>query len=92
MAGSVRVSRSGPTNVALTVQCKFAGTAALGRDYGLVSTNTVTIPAGSPFIDVEVQTKTDTILESPEFATLILTPGANYKVGAPSSASVYIVD
>jgi hypothetical protein len=92
MPGLVRVSRNGPTNAALTVQCRFAGTAGLGRDYALASTNTVTIPAGTPFVDVEIQTKTDTILESPEFVTLILTPGANYKVGAPSSAYVYIVD
>jgi hypothetical protein len=90
--GLVRVSRTGPTNAALNVNCKFAGTAGLARDYSVASTNTVSIPAGSAFVDVEIQTKADTILESPEYATLILTPGANYVIGAPSSASVYIVD
>lgn len=90
--GLLRVTRHGPTNVALTVQCKFAGTAGAGIDFAAASTNTVTIPAGSAFVDVEVQTKTDTMLEPPEYATLILTPGSNYKVGAPTSASVYIVD
>jgi hypothetical protein len=92
MPGLVRVARNGSTNAALTVKCKFAGTAGLGLDYTLASTNSVTIPAGSAYVDVEVQTKTDTILESPEYATLILTPDANYNVGAPTSASVYIVD
>ncbi|HUS36666.1 MAG TPA: hypothetical protein VM680_15050, partial [Verrucomicrobiae bacterium] len=92
MPALLRVTRNGPTNVALTVRCKFAGTAGLGLDYTLGSTNSVTIPAGSAFVDVEVQSKTDTMLEAPEYATLILTPGANYNVGAPTSASVYIVD
>jgi hypothetical protein len=92
MPGLVRVTRNGPTNAALTVQCRLTGTAGLGSDFTVASTNSVTIPAGSAFVDVEVQTKTDTLLESPEFATLVLTPGANYKVGAPTSASVYIVD
>jgi hypothetical protein len=92
MVALVRVSRSGPTNSPLTVKCKFAGTAGLGMDYTVASTNTVTIPAGNAFVDVELQPKKDTILESPEYATLILTPDAGYVVGGPSSASVYIID
>lgn len=92
MPGLVRVTRSGATNTSLTVQCKFAGTAGLGRDFAVASTNSVTIPAGSAFIDVEIQTKADMILEAPEYATLIITPSASYNVGAPTSASVYIMD
>lgn len=90
--GLVRITRTGPTNAALTLNCKFAGTAALGRDFSVTSTNTITIPAGSVFADVELQTKADTMFEVPEYATVILTPGAGYVIGAPSSASVYIVD
>jgi hypothetical protein len=90
--GIVRVTRTGPTNAALTLNCKFAGTAAIGSDYSVGSTNSITIPAGSAYVDVELTPKADTILESPEYATLILTPGANYVIGAPNSASVYIVD
>ncbi|HEY6227977.1 MAG TPA: hypothetical protein VI282_12710, partial [Verrucomicrobiae bacterium] len=90
--GIVRVTRTGPTAAALTLNCKFAGTAGSGSDYSVVSTNSVTIPAGSAYVDVELTPKADTIIESEEYATLILTPGANYVVGAPNSASVYIVD
>jgi hypothetical protein len=92
LPGLIQLARHGPTNVALTVEYKFEGTARLGRDYTLESTNRVTIPAGSSSVDVEVQTKTDDIPERPEYATLILTPTSNYTIGAPSSASVYIVD
>lgn len=92
VVGIVRVTRTGPPTAALTLNCKFAGTAGIGSDYSVISTNTVTIPAGSAYVDVELQPKADTILESSEYATLILTRGTNYVVGAPNSASVYIVD
>jgi hypothetical protein len=92
LVGIVRVARTGPTNAALTVNCRFAGTAALDRDYTVTSTNRVTIPAGSAYIDVELSPKTDTILESPEYATLVVRPGTNYVIGAPNSAWVNIVD
>jgi hypothetical protein len=91
-AATLRVTRTGPTNAPLTVSCKFAGTAGYGNDYSVGSTNTVTIPAGGSSVDVELQPKADTMLEAPEYATLILAPGKNYVIGAPSSASVYIVD
>jgi hypothetical protein len=52
----------------------------------------VTIPAGSDHVDVQLQPKVDMIMETPEYATLILRPGANYIVGAPNSAAVLIVD
>jgi hypothetical protein len=92
MIGLLRVTRKGPTNAPLTLKCKFAGTAGLGSDYTVANTNSVTIPSGAVYVDVEIQPKSDTILEIPEYTTLILTPGTNYIVGAPSSASVYIVD
>jgi hypothetical protein len=92
MAATVRLARHGPTNVALTVQCRFAGTARLGVDYTVGNTNSVTIPAGKAHVDVELQPRSDSLLEAPEYATLILTSGTNYTVGAPSSASVYIAD
>jgi hypothetical protein len=91
-AAIFRVTRTGPTTTALKLNCKFAGTAAFGSDYSVASTNSVTIPADSASVDVELQPKADTILELPEYTTLILTPGTNYVIGAPSSASVYIVD
>jgi len=91
-AATVRLTRHGPTNVELTVQCRFAGTARLGVDYTVGNTNSITIPAGKEHVDVELQPRSDSLLESPEYATLILTPAPNYTVGAPSSASVYIAD
>jgi hypothetical protein len=92
MIGLLRVTRSGPRNAALTLTCAFSGTAAYGSDYTVTSTNRVTIPSGADHVDVEIQPKADQIMELPEYTTLILRPGTNYVVGAPSSASVYIVD
>jgi hypothetical protein len=92
MVALLRVTRTGPTNSALKLNCQFAGTAEYGSDYSVASTNTITIPSGAASVDVELQPKADTILESPEYATLILRPGTNYVIGAPSSASAYIVD
>ncbi len=90
--GIVRLMRNGETNAALTVTCKFAGTAGFGADYTVAGTNTITIPAGSAHIDIEIQPKADTLAEDPEYATLIIAPAKDYTIGAPSSASVYIVD
>lgn len=91
-AGVFRVTRHGPANEALTVACKFDGTARLDLDFTVSSTNSITIPAGSSHIDVELKPKSDPMLESPEYATLILLPSPSYTIAAPSSASVYILD
>jgi hypothetical protein len=90
--GVVRVTHSGPTNAAVTVTCQFGGTARLGTDYTVASTNSITIPAGARYVDVALQTKPDPLFESPEYATLILLPSVDYTIGAPSSASVYFLD
>jgi hypothetical protein len=90
--GVIRVTRTGPTSSPLILNCRFAGTAGIGSDYSVASTNVVTIPAGSDHVDVQLQPKADMIMETPEYATLILRPGANYIIGAPSSAAVLIVD
>jgi plastocyanin len=103
-SGTFRLSRTGPDGLAQAVLL-FApqGTASKGTattgDYTLspdpVSAGvfqSVTIPAGSGFVDVTVAARNDGSSEGYETVTLVLANDASYIPGAKNSATVAIQD
>ncbi len=98
-SGSFRITRTGSTAAALTVQLYLpSGTATKGSDYTLTPDvvalspyQTLTIPAGQSFLDVIVTAIDDTSVESFERVTLELAPSANYVLGA-ATATLWIAD
>ncbi|MCE9565046.1 MAG: cadherin-like domain-containing protein [Planctomycetes bacterium] len=92
--GTVRFTRSGDLTNALPVTysaVKSVGGATPGLDYFQPS-GSVVIPAGDSFVDVNLQTLTDQILEGDEVATVVVLRGPNSVPGTPSSANVTIHD
>ena len=97
--GAFRITRTGATAAALTVQLYSpTGTATKGTDYTLTPDvvalspyQTFTIPAGQSFLDVIVTAIDDTSVESFERVTLELAPSANYVLGL-ATATIWIAD
>ena len=93
-AGQFAVVRQGTTNLALNLYYTIAGTAANGTDYERLS-NWVTIPAGAVTNAITItpinhgQTNIGTVLLQLAPSPLA-TPGNNYIIGSPPSATVYI--
>ncbi|MFM7100192.1 MAG: PKD domain-containing protein, partial [Verrucomicrobiota bacterium] len=89
--GTFRITRTG--TAALTLNCyQTTGTATKGTDYTLspdfvaVSPyQTLTIPAGQPFLDVVVTALDDTAVESFETVTLEVVPSTDYVIGNPAA-------
>ena len=73
--GEFRITRSGDTSAALTVNYSVGGTATNGSDYQTLS-GVVTIPAGASSATVRVLPIDDRVVEAPELVTLTLTAGA----------------
>lgn len=90
-SGSFRISRTGDTTNALTVNYSIgAGQATPGDDYAPLP-GTVTIAAGSAFADVVVTPVDDSLVEGPEAVTLTLAAPTGYGLG-DATATVTIVD
>ena len=97
--GSFRITRTGSTAAALTIQLYSpSGTATKGTDYTLAPDviaaspyQTLTIPAGQPFLDVIVTALDDAAVESFERVTLELAPSASYVLGN-AAATLWITD
>ena len=95
--GTFRVSRTGSTVAALVVNYTLSGTATApgnpGADYTLSPpASSVTIPIGSSFADITVTAVDDPTAEPTETAILTLSTDPGYTVGAPSNATVNIID
>ena len=92
--GTLRVSRSGSTVGALTVNYTIA--TGLGQataaDYTPSLSGVVTINAGQPFADITVVPVDDALFEGPETLTVTLFDSGSYDVGSPASATVTIAD
>lgn len=86
--GTFRVSRTGSTSVPLTVSFSLGGSAS-AADYDPIGSSVV-IPAGSATATITVTPVNDTDGENAETVVLILSSGAGYTVGSPSSAAVTI--
>lgn len=89
--GAFTVTRSGATDVALSVAYAVRGTATPGADY-VELPRVVTIPAGAASAIVTVTPSDDAAAEGVETVELALTPGPAYALGNPSTASVAIAD
>ena len=89
--GTYRVTRTGSTTSALTVNYSISGTAANTSDYSTLGT-TVVIPAGSASATITITPINDTLIEGSETAILTVTTGTGYAVGSPSAATVTIAD
>jgi len=91
-SGTFTINRTGgPTTNPLTVSYAMGGTATNGTDYVTVS-GSATIGAGASSTTVTITPIDDSVYEGNESATLTLTAGATYSVGAPGSATVTIAD
>jgi uncharacterized delta-60 repeat protein len=88
-------SRTGSTNVPLTVAFSLEGTAAIGSDYSLIgvgpTNGTVTIPAGTNAVIVTLMPINDPTEEVAESVTLTLLERPGYHVSFGSSSTVIIV-
>ncbi|MBC1222555.1 SdiA-regulated domain-containing protein [Nostoc sp. UCD121] len=92
--GTFRISRTGSTTDALTVNYNVATGAgqATSADYTPTLTGTATIAAGQSFVDITITPVDDTTVEGTETVTLNLNSSANYTLGATASATVAIAD
>ena len=88
--GTFRISRSGSTTTALTVNYTASGTAISGTDYILLS-GSVIIPAGASSAVVSVTPKEDTAREGNETVKLTLLAKTGYTLN-PASASFTLLD
>jgi regulation of enolase protein 1 (concanavalin A-like superfamily) len=88
--GQFTVTRTAPTNVALTVNLTIAGTATNTTDYTTVTT-TVSFVAGDVSKTVSITPVDDGITEGPEDVTISLASGS-YDIGADSFDNVSIID
>ncbi|MBL1179034.1 DUF4347 domain-containing protein [Pantanalinema sp. GBBB05] len=88
-SGSFRITCTGDTSQALTVNYTIAGTATNGSDYATL-TGTTTILAGQTFVDVLVNPINDTIAEGDETIQLNLTTG-DYNLGSTTSGTVTLL-
>jgi len=82
-----RISRTGSRDADMVVNYTMSGTATNGDDYETLS-GTVTIPAGSSFVDVTLNVLDDLIVEGTETAILTLTPDAAYRLGSAAQQAV----
>ncbi|MFT5126764.1 MAG: hypothetical protein ACI8W8_000359 [Rhodothermales bacterium] len=89
-AGRMAVRRSGGLRP-LTVNIALSGTATAGADYADPGT-TVTIPLGRTEVVVEFAPIADSAVEGDETLIATVAAGANYVVGAESSAQLTLND
>ncbi|CAN1210592.1 hypothetical protein TUMEXPCC7403_10375 [Tumidithrix helvetica PCC 7403] len=90
-----RISRAGSTTSALTVNYTIStglGQAAQGPDYNANFTGSITIAAGSAFVDLPLSLINDFIIEDIEDISLNLTPSGSYSLGILSEAILSIID
>ncbi|MDX2228739.1 MAG: cadherin-like domain-containing protein [Leptolyngbyaceae cyanobacterium bins.349] len=96
--GTFRISRTGDTTNALTVNYTLTspgpGQATTGVDYTPTLTGTALIPAGQAFVDITITPLDDSDVEGNETATLALANSAtgDYTLGTTISASIAIAD
>jgi hypothetical protein len=99
--GVFTLLRDGGTNIPVTVNLAFSGTARNGLDYSMLS-NRVVIPAGQRSVDIVVNALRDDLIEGTETVILRVLPPICvgtfppppecYQVGWPTEGVVYIRD
>lgn len=89
--GQFIVSRTGSSKYDLTVNYTVTGTAINGTDYNTISGN-VTIPAGTNYAPIIINTKDDEVYEGFETVIVDLAADDTYNLDATISAKVLISD
>ncbi len=89
--GEFTITRSGPPSGALTVNFTRTGTATSATDFTAVGTSVI-IPDAQSSVTIPVTPAQDTTNEGSETVILTITANAAYTVGAPSAATVTILD
>lgn len=98
--GVYRISRTGITTSALSVNFTVGGDAVRGGtgDYvlkkgsTLLDGGTVTIDAGQAYVDVTLEVVDDTTPEDTKTSSLTVATGTNYDVGTANAASITVSD
>jgi uncharacterized repeat protein (TIGR01451 family) len=92
--GTITIARTGNSEKELTVSFLRTGTATYLQDYDLggVTGESVTIPARRSSVAVRVTSRNDRTVEGDETVILTLLGGAEYFLGAQSSATITILD
>ena len=81
-SGTFTITRTGRLD-ALTIKFTFSGDAVAGTDYRAIS-NTITLPFGANSVTVPVSPLSGT----PRSLAVNLSPGTNYQIGNPSTATM----
>jgi hypothetical protein len=89
--GEFRISRSGSTANALTVNYTVGGSATNGTDYSNL-TNSIVIPVGASSVTLPINVIYDSIGEGNETVALNLAADNGYSLGTTTSAIVNIAD
>lgn len=89
--GSFRVSRTGSTATALTVNYNIGGTATNGADYNRLS-GRVVIPIGASSVAIPITVTNDNFYEVAETVRISLKQNSAYTLGASSIGRVTIAD
>lgn len=95
--GQFTFVRTGDTSQALTVNYSLSptSTATNGTDYTanpVLTTSSITIPAGSTSATIDITPITDNLIEGNETVNLLLGGGTGYTVGPANQATVVIQD
>jgi hypothetical protein len=89
--GNFRISRTGDTNSALTVNFQVTGSASAPTDYAALG-NSVTLSAGVTFVDLPVVPVPDQKVELNQTVSLTLISAPGSSLVAPNTATVTITD
>jgi len=90
-SGAFTLFRNGPTTNDLIVKLAISGSASNGVDYANIA-DQVTIPTGSPAVDILVSPIIDTVRRGNKTVVLSIVTNAAYGVGYQRRATVLIVD
>jgi hypothetical protein len=89
--GQFRLTRTGSTATALTVNLALSGTATNGSDYATLPTSIV-IPVGQSSVTLPVNILDDALLEGNETLIVTLAAGNGYSLGTSRSGTLTIAD
>jgi hypothetical protein len=83
----VTISLNEALGAPLTIDLRYAGTAAEGTDY-VVPGGNIVVPAGETAMQLAIPTVTDNLVESDRILTVSLAASSAYQIGPHSSVSV----
>lgn len=89
--GRFEIRLSNPSSSAITVSYALSGTAVSGTDYTAVGTS-VSIPAGETNAIVRIRPINNATQQGPRTATLTISSGTGYVLGATTNGTVTIRD